>query len=103
MRTSSDEAAGLPGHQAKNTWIGASHNFTPRISVTAGYYRTTFKTGGSELARRNFSIIGATYALSVRTNLYAAIDNAALSGLATLASKGQTSQTGISLGLNHAF
>lgn len=103
MRTSSDDAAALPVHQAKNTWIGASHNFTPRISVTVGYYRTTFETGGNELARRNFSIIAATYALSARTNLYAAVDNAALSGLATLASKGQTSQTGISLGLNHAF
>lgn len=103
MRTNVDDAGALPGHQAKNTWIGASHNVAPRIGVTVGYYRTTFETGGSQMARRNFSIIGATYALSARTNLYAAIDHASLRGLATATTAGQTSQTGLSLGINHAF
>lgn len=103
MRTRADDAVAAIQHAAKNTWIGASHDFTPRISITAGYYRTTLETDGSERARRNFSIIGATYAFSARTNLYAAIDHAALSGLATLASGGQTSQVGISVGINHAF
>lgn len=103
MRTDTDTAVAAITQQAKNTWIGASYGFTPLLSITAGYYRTTLERNGNETARRNLAIVGATYALSRRTNLYADIDHAGLSGIATLATGGQTSQVGISVGISHAF
>jgi predicted porin len=103
MRTDTDTAVAAVTQQTNNTWIGASYDFTPLVSITAGYYRTTLERNGNETARRNLAILGATYALSRRTNLYADIDHAGLSGIATLAAGGQTSQLGISVGINHAF
>lgn len=89
--------------QAKNIWLGARYDFTPAASLTAGYYRTTLETAQSEIARRNLLIVGATYALSPRTSLYADIDQAVLHGLASLPSGSQTRQTGISAGISHIF
>lgn len=103
MRTRADDAIAPTQNQAKNTWLGAAFNATTNIGITIGYYRTTLETAGRELARRNFSILGTTYALSKRTNLYAAIDHAELRGIATAATGGQTSQVGVSFGINHAF
>ncbi len=103
IRTDTDDAAAPIRHQAKNIWIGAAYDVTTMIGLTAGYYRTTLETAGNELARRNFAILGATYALSKRTNLYADLDHAELTGIAALAAGGQTSQVGFSLGINHVF
>lgn len=103
MRTSTDDAFAPIQHQMKNIWIGASYDVTSTIGVTLGYYRTTLESDGEELARRHFAILGATYALSKRTTLYAAIDHAELSGIATLTTGGQTSQLGISSGVSHSF
>lgn len=103
IRTTTDSA--IPGidYASKNLWIGANYNVTPNVGLTVGYYRTTLEASGDELARRNFAILGATYALSKRTSLYADIDHAELTGIAALANGGQTSQVGISLGINHSF
>lgn len=89
--------------QAKNIWLGARYDFTPVTSLTAGYYRTTLETAQSEIARRNLLIVGATYALSPRTSLYADIDQAVLHGIVSLRPGRQTRQTGISAGISHMF
>ncbi|MDO8304373.1 porin [Herminiimonas sp.] len=89
--------------QAKNIWLGARYDFTPTTSLTAGYYRTTLETAQSEIARRNLLIVGATYALSPRTSLYADIDQAVLHGIVSLTPGRQTRQTGISAGISHMF
>jgi predicted porin len=103
IRTKTDSAIPTIDYASKNLWIGANYNVTPNIGLTIGYYRTTLEASGDELARRNFAILGATYALSNRTNFYADIDHAELTGIAALANGGQTSQVGISLGINHSF
>ncbi|HWU98867.1 MAG TPA: porin [Oxalicibacterium sp.] len=103
IRTSTDDGIAPIRHQMKNIWAGASYDVTSTIAVTLGYYRTTLESDGYELARRNFAILGTTYALSKRTTLYAALDHAELSGIATLPTEGQTSQIGISTGISHSF
>ncbi|MES2934929.1 MAG: porin [Pseudomonadota bacterium] len=91
-------------NQAKNIWLGASYAVTSIVSVTTGYYRTTLETSDrGEIARRNFFIVGATYALSSRTNLYADIDQAVLHGIVALKPGEQTRQIGTSVGINHMF
>lgn len=89
--------------QAKNTWIGGSYDFTPIISLTAGYYRTTLEATSAEIARRNLLIIGATYALSKHTSLYSGFDKVSLRGPVPLTAGKKMRQTGISIGINHMF
>jgi predicted porin len=84
----------------KDIWLGASYNVTPAMGLSLGYYRTNVELAGLE-GRRNLAILGATYALSKRTNFYADIDNSRLSGIAVTA--GQSRQTGVSVGINHLF
>jgi predicted porin len=96
----------------KDAWLGGSFNFTPAAALTAGYYETKAATAAGEGKRKLF-IVGATYALSKRTNFYADIDSARFSGItrgsATLpaptgtAPFGQERQTGVSVGVNHLF
>ena len=89
--------------QAKNIWLGARYDVTSIISVTTGYYRTTLETSNREIARRNFFIVGATYALSSRTSLYADIDQAILHGIVSFKPSEQTRQIGTSIGISHMF
>lgn len=89
--------------QAKNIWVGARYDVTSIVSVTTGYYRTTLETANREIARRNFFIVGATYALSTRTSLYADIDQAVLHGIVAFRPGEQTRQVGTSIGINHMF
>lgn len=89
--------------QAKNIWLGARYDATSIVSVTTGYYRTTLETSNREIARRNFFIVGATYALSSRTSLYTDIDQAVLHGIVALRPGEKTRQTGVSVGINHMF
>lgn len=103
INTEAETAVRGINNQAKNSWIGASYDFTPAISVTTGYYRTTLATGSAETARRNLFIVGATYALSTHTNLYLGVDRAILSGFVSLTPGGKTRQTGTSIGINHMF
>jgi predicted porin len=88
---------------AKNVWAGASYRVTPAIALTFGYYRTTLDMADKEIARRNFAILGATYALSNRTSLYFDIDRAELTGAIAFAPDRETIQIGTSIGIYHAF
>jgi predicted porin len=84
----------------KNAWAGLQYDMTSQIELTGAFYQTKTSAGGLP-GKRNLAMLGSTYALSKRTNLYAEIDRSKLSGLAI--SNGQTSQTGISVGMNHYF
>lgn len=103
INTEADTAVQGINNQAKNSWIGASYDFTPAVSVTTGFYRTTLATGNVEKASRNLLIVGATYALSTRTNLYLGVDRATLGGFVSLTAGAKTRQTGTSIGINHMF
>lgn len=92
----------------KDYWVGGSYNITPALGLTAGYYETKGTIAGVD-GKRKLAIIGATYALSKRTNFYADIDQKKFSGAAVglnvagYAPAGQTKQTGVSVGVNHVF
>jgi predicted porin len=113
--------------QQKNAWVGGSYDITPALGLTAAYYDTKLDNGNAS-GKRQLLIVGATYALSKRTNFYADIDyarfkdalalssnavaptGAALTGLAGGSSQlglfsapGHSNQTGVSVGINHLF
>ena len=92
------------------------------IGVTVAYYDTKAENFGAAglNGKRQLLIVGATYALSKRTNFYADIDYAkykdglvgttSLTGLSGSGSQlglssivNQDKQTGISVGINHVF
>jgi len=120
-----DRATGGQADQM-NAWIGGSYDITPALGVSAAYYHTkvdagAFGTTNTAAGKRGLFIIGATYALSKRTNFYADIDYAKYKdGLvtplnATTASQvittasslrsapGQDTMLGFSVGINHLF
>lgn len=93
--------------RVKNAWVGASYAVSPELEFTGAFYQTkaTVVAAGGD-GRRNLFIVGGTYALSKRTNLYFDIDRANLSGISRVGfgtASVQDSQTGVSLGVNHLF
>lgn len=89
--------------QARNNWFGGSYDFNSTVSLTAALYKTKLGAVSGAVARRDFLLVGATYALSSRTNLYASTDRANISGFASPIPGKQARQTGVSLGINHMF
>jgi predicted porin len=83
-------------------WAGASYNITPAFQMTGAYYQSKATTATGADGKRDLYIVGATYALSKRTNLYAEVDRNKYSGV-LVPSSSQTGQTGVSVGINHLF
>jgi len=118
-----DRANGRGEADQKNAWIGGSYDITPALGLTAAYYHTkvdagAFGTTNTAAGKRGLFIIGATYALSKRTNFYADIDYAKYKdGLVTpstgsnvitsqsslISAPGQDTMLGFSVGINHLF
>lgn len=84
----------------KNAWGGLSYEVTPQIIVSGAYYQTKTAVAGIDGARK-LAILGVVYYLSKRSNLYADIDHSKLSGRSRIGT--QTSQTGVSIGIDHLF
>ena len=111
--------------QQKNAWVGGSYEITPALGLAAAYYDTkvenlAFGSSGSTAdGKRQLFIIGTTYALSKRTNLYADVDYTrfknGLENVAAAANGGvgggsqlplaspRSGQTGVSVGIMHLF
>lgn len=97
------------GAEIDDAWVGGSFNVSPAVQLTAGYYRT--KADVATDPRRNTFIVGATYALSKRTNLYFDVDHSRFKGGANPATWGiqrpagspDDKVTGVSVGVNHLF
>lgn len=104
----------------KNMWLGASYSLNPTFKLTGGFYKTKNTTVAGADGKRDLFIVAGTYALSKRTELYLEVDRAKFTsafsnqytaspiGLpggnaAGVGANGQLSQTGISVGINHAF
>lgn len=83
------------------TWGGLEYQFKPGVSVTGGYYQTRISGGGAASGKRGMFMVGASYALSKRTNLYAEFDTNQHRGALLL--NGQDSTQGASIGINHLF
>jgi predicted porin len=84
----------------KDAWGGVAYRVSPAVGLTAAYYDVKSSAGGVDGTQKQF-IVGATYALSKRTNFYSEIDSTRYSGIST--PSGQTHQTGFSAGINHLF
>jgi predicted porin len=109
----------------KNRWLGGSYDIIPSFSLTASLYQTITTAPATVVSRNGFDgkknlfMVGMTYALSKRTNLYAAVDTTKFSGSATgsataggtiaapngsgTAPFGQDRTTAFSVGINHFF
>jgi predicted porin len=91
--------------RTKSIWLGASHDISPNVVLTAAYYQTTSSSLAGDGKKRLY-IAGVTYALSKRSHLYAEIDLAQYRGRyagVLPAPAGQAAQRGFSLGVGHAF
>ncbi|RJG07177.1 porin [Noviherbaspirillum cavernae] len=101
------EFAAAADTTVKNGWIGASYNFTPAFELSGAWYQTKTNVAVLGDGKRDLFIFGAIYSLSKRTNIYADIDYARLSGTSRLINPAtgasQDRQTGFSVGLNHLF
>ncbi|HEY8608715.1 MAG TPA: porin [Noviherbaspirillum sp.] len=102
------DTEGAAGAEIDDAWVGGSFNVSPAVQLTAGYYRTKSDAAGDP--RRNTYIVGATYALSKRTNLYFDIDHSRFSGgnpviygVTLPAAATEDRVTGVSIGVNHLF
>jgi predicted porin len=117
-RESQDLAVGGDADQ-QNAWFGGSYDINPALVLSAAYYHTKVDAGlagATADGKRGLFIVGGTYALSKRTNLYADVDyarykdglagsgNCPEDGLLPLASPpGQDRAVGFSVGVNHLF
>jgi predicted porin len=94
--------AGAVDYRNELTWVGASHNLTPAIDVMLAAYHTRYTGPAGADGKRDLLLLGATYAFSKRTNLYAELDLNRYQG-ALVPASGQERQRGASLGINHLF
>lgn len=100
------EIVGTADREVKNAWAGVSYAITPAAEVTGAFYQTKAEVPGLGDGKRKLFIIGATYALSKRTNFYADFDYAKLSGINVIGFGTATTQDkvkGVSVGINHLF
>ncbi|OWW22270.1 hypothetical protein AYR66_24985 [Noviherbaspirillum denitrificans] len=97
-----EQATAAAGDFENNVaWAGASYQLSPALELTAAYYRSKFESR-TTTGTRNLAIVGAAYALSKRTNLYAEVDLNRYKG-ALIPASTQTRQTGFSAGVMHLF
>ncbi len=104
-KKTADKLVGNAG-DTKNWWLGGSYSMTQAAALVVGYYDTKTTNVLAIDGQQKLSIVGATYALSKRTTFYADIDHKNLDGSLVVGYGGaqtQGNQTGVSVGINHAF
>jgi len=98
-RETQDAAARSFGNRL--VWGGVGYKFTPLLSATVAYYRSTSLSAGLE-GRRELMIVGASYTLSKRTLIYGGFDKNRYEGALIPASR-QTGQFGAATGIQTSF
>lgn len=105
----SKDAASLVTLRDDFFWLGASYKTSGALTLNAAYYQQNIKTRnglGNQPDPKQLTL-QAIYALSKRTDLYAALAHAKNAGLnfAALSTLGGAadSQTGLALGIRHRF
>ena len=84
--------------------LGVGFNATQLTQVVVAYYNTKYSADGLSSNRYDTFAARARYTLSKRTDLYAAIDYTKAKGLtAAQTASGTTSNTGLSVGIQHRF
>jgi predicted porin len=97
------EAEQAAGADAKTRWMWAGVNYaiTPAVELTGAFYKT--KLSGATTGDKDNLMVGATYALSKRTNLYGLVTSKKFDGAATALSAGNRRQRDLAVGVNHLF
>lgn len=95
------QAAVAGGYRNRLVWAGVNHAVTPAVEATLAFYRSRYE-GPTGDGQRDLFIVGASYALSKRSNLYAELDLNRYRGALVPAST-QERQRGVSAGINHLF
>jgi len=101
MSRERQETAAAGTYQNETRFAGISYQVNRPVEVTAAVYRSDYDSA-TGAGRRDLFLLGATYAFSKRTNLYAEIDANRYGGALVPASK-QTFQRGVSAGVMHLF
>jgi predicted porin len=101
MSRERQETATAGTYQHETRFGGISYRINRPVEVTAAVYRSDYDSA-TGTGRRDLFLVGATYAFSKRTNLYAEIDANRYRGALVPASK-QTFQRGVSAGVMHLF
>lgn len=101
MSRERQETAAAGTYQNETRFGGISYRVNRPVEVTAAVYRSDYDSAAGT-GRRDLFLVGAIYAFSKRTNLYAEIDANRYRGALVPASK-QTFQRGTSVGVMHLF
>jgi len=101
MSRERQETAAAGTYQNETRFGGISYQVNKPVEITAAVYRSDFDSVAGA-GRRDLFLVGATYAFSKRTNLYAEVDANRYGGALLPASK-QTFQRGMSVGVMHLF
>jgi predicted porin len=94
---------GTPHQVTRNAFGGLAWAIMPELIFTGGYYQTTVSTDKAN--RRGLSIISLAYLLSKRTTLYSEVDYTSYKHavVSTLNAAGASSQTAVTIGIDHLF
>ena len=109
--TKLDNVSPLNQTERKVWWLGGSYDLSSVAQLSLAYYDTKYtnlvSTGVNiGQGQQKFFILGGTYNLSKRTNLYAEWDNRKLDGNQVIGFGGPQTQdvnNGLSIGVNHNF
>lgn len=101
MSRERQETAAAGTYQNETRFAGISVRANRPVDVTAAVYRSDYGSAAGG-GRRDLFLLGATYAFSKRTNLYAEFDVNRYDG-ALIPSSKQTLQRGTSVGVMHLF
>lgn len=94
------DVAGGGSNDRKVSWIGGRYAMSGNNAVSLAYYHDKRDTAAADGSSKLW-ILGFVHNLSKRTEFYADIDNRKVDG--TLNTGTDSSNTGISVGINHAF
>ena len=101
MSRERQETAAAGTYQNETRFAGISYRVNRPVEVTAAVYRSDYDSAAGA-GRRDLFLLGATYAFSKLTNLYAEVDVNRYDG-ALIPSSKQTFQRGTSFGVMHLF
>jgi predicted porin len=95
------DSAAAGAYRNMTAFGGVSYLVNPFVELTGALYRSRYEGAGNS-GTRTLALLGASYTLSRRTNLYAEIDANTYRGALIPASR-QTRQHGVSAGVMHRF
>lgn len=97
------QSPGTPHSVTNNGFGGLSWNISPYLVFRGAYYQTNVST--DKAGRRGLSVISLAYLLSKRTTLYSEADYTSYrhAVVSTLNPAGASSQTAVTIGIDHLF